>query len=134
MTSSGNYFYRYGETYYNLPSAQLELDHSYDSQAMLNTNTTSVKQKNAVFDIVATGEPMFSPYTSWKLKVKGIQFTDPIFQADVKNCLSNLELKFYGNAVYIDKSSFEAQASVRVPVHECYKSFETKVFNILPKA
>lgn len=43
MTSSGNYFYRYGETYYNLPSAQLELDHSYDSSkiTILDTVITS---------------------------------------------------------------------------------------------
>jgi hypothetical protein len=77
---------------------------------------------------------MFSPYTSWKLNINGIDFTDPIFQTDVDKCQSQLQLTFYGTAVYIDKSSFEAQASAKVPVHKCYKSFETKVFSILPKA
>ena len=67
MTSSGNYYYRYNETYYNLLSVQLALDRSY------KVNGTVV---NKVYDLVSKGEPMFSPYTSWKLKLKGIDFSD----------------------------------------------------------
>ena len=66
---------------------------------------------------------MFSPYTSWKLKVKGIQFIDPIFIEDVKNCLSNLELKFYGNAVYIDKNHLKLKHQRE---SQCMSVFETE--------
>lgn len=77
---------------------------------------------------------MFSPYTSWKIKLEGFSFTDPNYLKEVEKCKSSLLLKFYGNAVYIDKHSFGTDALTRIPVHRCYKSFETKVFDILPKA
>ena len=75
---------------------------------------------------------MFSPYTSWRIQLKNLPFEDPMFKTDVEKCRYKLKLKFYGVGVYIDKSSFNSQASVIIPVHDCYKSFEAKVLSIVP--
>ncbi len=60
MSSSGNYFYRYNGLYYNFPSAQLNIFQSYDTQ---------LKKKNKVYEKITENEPMFSPFTTWKLKL-----------------------------------------------------------------
>lgn len=102
MTSSGNYYYRYNKIYYNLPSVQLQLDRSYKVDG-------KIKNK-VVVDLVSKGEPMFSPYTSWRIKLNHFNFEDLDFQENVKKCQSKLRLTFYGNAVYIDNDSFDGQA------------------------
>ena len=64
MSSSGNYYYRYNGVFYNLPSAELEFVRSYDPDDKKN------RFGNKLYEKVAKGEPMFSPYTTWKLKLK----------------------------------------------------------------
>jgi hypothetical protein len=107
-----------------LPSIQLELNHSYDPSGPIS---------NDVFNVVRDGEPMFSPYTSWKLQISAPSLSDDNFKKDVEKCRSKLLLTFYGTSVYFDKRSFSGQASVRIPVHECYSVFEAIVLSIVPK-
>jgi hypothetical protein len=101
-----------------LPSSQLSLQRQYDPKGRL--------ADKSVMMLVRDGEAMFSPYTSWKLTLF-ISYFD--ITEDIKKCLSQLQLTFYGTAVYLD-----SQASAKIPAHDCYKSFEANILTIVPKA
>lgn len=68
---------------------------------------------------------MFSPYTTWKLKLTRESNAKIAFDSLLEKCIEYMQLTLYGSGVFIDTSAFGNKAYKLIKVHDCYKSFET---------
>ena len=93
MSSSGHYYYKYNGVYYMMPSCQLSINQSYN---------TSVGKKNKLYEKVQRGEPMFSPFTTWKLQLISDVKEKVSLENQLEKYLENMQFVLYGKGVYID--------------------------------
>ena len=84
-----------------MPSCQLFIYQSYNP---------SLGIKNDLYKKVQAGEPMFSPFTTWKLQLKSNGKQTTSLEEQLKNNLDNLQLTLYGAGVYINTTAFDGQA------------------------
>ena len=80
-----------------MPSCQLLIDQSYNP---------SLGKINEQYRTVQSGEPMFSPFTTWKLQLKGNGKETTSLEEQLKNDLDNLQMTLYGTGVYINGTAF----------------------------
>ena len=123
MTSSGSYYYRYNGLYYNIPSAQFLLKQSYLPERGI---------KNEVYQTVENNEPLFSPFTSWQIKLRNNENTALNLEEKLKDYLKDVQLVFYGKGAFVDTTTEKnRQTAFRVVrLDESFKPFETDLSEV----
>jgi hypothetical protein len=124
LTSSGDYYYRFINKYYKIPSSKISLSASYKSNYVLNEEYRKIKE----------GDAIFSPYTTWNLKLVPIrpeEIKKDILYEKFYNDINNLELHLIGEAMYIDTHSFD-KGKAELSVDQCYEIFEDDFSSEVP--
>ncbi len=116
------YHYRYNGKYYNIPSTSFSLSYSYVGDNF-----------NAHYEKIKDGDPIFSPYTTWTVRLAPANdetSADYLYRKFGAN-VADIEIALVGEAQYIDMNQIGqkgGKASEEIIVNECYEDFELKKF------